>query len=121
MQHCATFQLKHEDHTLGNALRYLLMKEYASILLLRPNSLVSILSDSSSIVLLPNLASSPQVDFAGYAIPHPSKPYIHLHVQTNGMLNMMCHPSVMIRTIHLAFAVTDTGNFFWPTNLLRFL
>jgi DNA-directed RNA polymerase I and III subunit RPAC2 len=54
LPHCATFQLKHEDHTLGNALRYLLMKDR-------------------------------DVDFAGYAIPHPSKPVIHLHVQTKGI------------------------------------
>lgn len=47
-----TFQFTGEDHTLGNTLRYMLMK-------------------------------SPDVEFAGYSVPHPSEPYMNLRVQTH--------------------------------------
>mmetsp|Transcript_429 Transcript_429/g.980 ORF Transcript_429/g.980 Transcript_429/m.980 type:complete len:97 (-) Transcript_429:59-349(-) len=46
-----TYQFKGEDHTLGNSLRYMLMK-------------------------------NPDVEFAGYTVPHPSEPYMNLRVQT---------------------------------------
>mmetsp|Transcript_72680 Transcript_72680/g.162722 ORF Transcript_72680/g.162722 Transcript_72680/m.162722 type:complete len:100 (-) Transcript_72680:162-461(-) len=46
-----TYQFKGEDHTLGNALRYMLMKH-------------------------------PDVEFAGYTVPHPSEPFMNLRVQT---------------------------------------
>mmetsp|Transcript_9053 Transcript_9053/g.16975 ORF Transcript_9053/g.16975 Transcript_9053/m.16975 type:complete len:121 (+) Transcript_9053:142-504(+) len=46
-----TYQFKGEDHTLGNAMRYMIMK-------------------------------SPDVEFAGYTVPHPSEPYMNLRVQT---------------------------------------
>mmetsp|Transcript_9963 Transcript_9963/g.27128 ORF Transcript_9963/g.27128 Transcript_9963/m.27128 type:complete len:104 (-) Transcript_9963:94-405(-) len=46
-----TYQFKGEDHTLGNALRYMLMKH-------------------------------PDVEFAGYTVPHPSEPYMNVRVQT---------------------------------------
>eukprot|EP00929_Paragymnodinium_shiwhaense_P082852 TRINITY_DN43865_c0_g1_i1.p2 TRINITY_DN43865_c0_g1~~TRINITY_DN43865_c0_g1_i1.p2 ORF type:complete len:110 (-),score=41.89 TRINITY_DN43865_c0_g1_i1:159-488(-) len=45
-----TYQFKGEDHTLGNALRYMLMKH-------------------------------PDVEFAGYTVPHPSEPYMNVRVQ----------------------------------------
>jgi len=47
----ATFVIRDEDHTLGNALRYMLMK-------------------------------NPDVALAGYSVPHPSDPVMHLRVQT---------------------------------------
>ena len=48
-----TFCLGREDHTLGNALRHVL------------------------------LASDPQnVEFAGYSVPHPSEPVVQIRVQT---------------------------------------
>merc|ERR1719345_603616 len=47
----ATYQFLGEDHTLGNALRYMLMK-------------------------------NPNVEFAGYTVPHPSEPFMNLRVQT---------------------------------------
>jgi len=47
----ATFIVRDEDHTLGNALRYLLMKD-------------------------------PDVEFAGYSIPHPSDAIMNIRVQT---------------------------------------
>lgn len=50
---CVTFVLKGEDHTLGNALRYIIMK-------------------------------NPEVEFCGYAVPHPSENKINLRIQTKG-------------------------------------
>eukprot|EP00490_Sorites_sp_Unknown_P002920 CAMPEP_0114640108 /NCGR_PEP_ID=MMETSP0191-20121206/1521_1 /TAXON_ID=126664 /ORGANISM="Sorites sp." /LENGTH=99 /DNA_ID=CAMNT_0001852007 /DNA_START=32 /DNA_END=328 /DNA_ORIENTATION=+ len=48
-----TFQFIGEDHTLGNSLRYMLMKD-------------------------------PNVEFAGYTVPHPSEPKMNVRVQTHG-------------------------------------
>eukprot|EP01114_Cavostelium_apophysatum_P020130 TRINITY_DN6661_c0_g1_i1.p1 TRINITY_DN6661_c0_g1~~TRINITY_DN6661_c0_g1_i1.p1 ORF type:complete len:109 (-),score=5.97 TRINITY_DN6661_c0_g1_i1:19-345(-) len=48
-----TFMIREEDHTLGNALRYM-------------------------------LAKNPEVDLAGYSIPHPSEPLLNVRVQTKG-------------------------------------
>lgn len=45
-----SFQILDEDHTLGNVLRYMIMK-------------------------------NENVEFAGYSIPHPSEPYLHLRIQ----------------------------------------
>ena len=50
---CATYQFTHEDHTLGNALRYMLMK-------------------------------NPDVELAGYSIPHPCEDVMNIRVQTTG-------------------------------------
>ncbi|CAE7621113.1 RPC19, partial [Symbiodinium sp. CCMP2456] len=47
-----TYQFTGEDHTLGNALRYMLMKD-------------------------------PDVEFAGYTIPHPSEPQMNVRVQVH--------------------------------------
>lgn len=47
-----TFAIGNEDHTLGNALRHILIQ----------NS---------------------KVEFAGYSVPHPSEPIVHIRVQTN--------------------------------------
>lgn len=47
-----TFVLGDEDHTLGNALRHVLMNDA-------------------------------RVNFAGYCVPHPSEPIVHLRVQSN--------------------------------------
>lgn len=47
-----TFVLGDEDHTLGNALRHVLINDA-------------------------------RVDFAGYCVPHPSEPVVHIRVQTN--------------------------------------
>jgi DNA-directed RNA polymerase I and III subunit RPAC2 len=47
-----TFVLGDEDHTLGNALRHVLMNDT-------------------------------RVNFAGYCVPHPSEPVVHIRVQTN--------------------------------------
>lgn len=47
-----TFVLGDEDHTLGNALRHVLLNDT-------------------------------RVNFAGYCVPHPSEPVVHIRVQTN--------------------------------------
>ena len=47
-----TIVLGDEDHTLGNALRHVLMNDA-------------------------------RVDFAGYCVPHPSEPFVHLRIQSN--------------------------------------
>jgi len=46
-----TYQFKGEDHTLGNAERYMLMK-------------------------------NPNVEFVGYTVPHPFKPFMNIRVQS---------------------------------------
>ena len=46
-----TFVIGDEDHTLGNALRHVLINDG-------------------------------RVDFAGYCVPHPSEPVVHVRVQT---------------------------------------
>ncbi|KAL5012754.1 hypothetical protein ScPMuIL_011305 [Solemya velum] len=50
---CQTFVFHDEDHTLGNALAYMVLK-------------------------------NPDVQFAGYSVPHPSENRINLRIQTNG-------------------------------------
>lgn len=47
-----TFAIGHEDHTLGNALRHVLIQ-------------------------------NAKVGFAGYSVPHPSDPVVHIRVQAN--------------------------------------
>ncbi|KAG7368268.1 DNA-directed RNA polymerase, RBP11-like dimerization domain containing protein [Nitzschia inconspicua] len=47
-----TFAIGNEDHTIGNALRHILLQ----------NS---------------------KVEFAGYSVPHPAEPVVHLRVQTH--------------------------------------
>ena len=46
-----TFVIGDEDHTLGNAIRHILINDA-------------------------------RVDFAGYCVPHPSEPVVHVRVQT---------------------------------------
>ncbi|EEH41261.1 hypothetical protein PAAG_03547 [Paracoccidioides lutzii Pb01] len=58
-----SFQFDREDHTLGNALRYVIMKN--------PKFLTY-----SSII------RSPEVEFCGYTMPHPSEAKMNLRIQT---------------------------------------
>ncbi|KAI9646705.1 RNA polymerase subunit AC19 [Ciborinia camelliae] len=53
----ASFEFKKEDHTLGNALRYIIMKKYVG----------------------------PDVEFCGYSIPHPSEELMNVRIQTYTM------------------------------------
>ncbi|KAK5807107.1 hypothetical protein VI817_001365 [Penicillium citrinum] len=58
----ASFQFEGEGHTMGNALRYAIMKKY---------------------VLHPERKTRfPAVEFCGYTIPHPSDAKMHLRIQT---------------------------------------
>lgn len=77
-----TYVFHEEDHTLGNALRYVLMRKYVrnwalTYILLHPSHLCS-LSNGSIIAC----NCSPDVDFCGYTIPHPSEPKMHIRLQT---------------------------------------
>lgn len=70
---CMTFVLHDEDHTLGNALRYMIMKKY-----------VRSLSRDWSCTRPLTLPNSPDVTFCGYSVPHPSESKINLRIQTSG-------------------------------------
>jgi len=61
-----TFQIHDEDHTLGNALRYIIMKKFVYP------------------VVGVDVNGSPDVEFCGYSIPHPSEPKLNLRIQTYG-------------------------------------
>lgn len=69
-----TFQILDEDHTLGNALRYIIMKKYFP---------------PSPIDRWDFNFNSPGVEFCGYSIPHPSEPKMNLRIQTYGTLDVM--------------------------------
>ncbi|EEH16795.2 hypothetical protein PABG_06882 [Paracoccidioides brasiliensis Pb03] len=58
-----SFQFDREDHTLGNALRYVIMKN------------PKFLTYSTTI-------RSPEVEFCGYTMPHPSEAKMNLRIQT---------------------------------------
>lgn len=64
----------HEDHTLGNALRYVIMKKYVQ-------HFGSVKLRASTLTL-----QSPDVEFCGYSIPHPSDPKMNIRIQTYGKL-----------------------------------
>jgi DNA-directed RNA polymerases I and III subunit RPAC2 len=57
----ATFCIRDEDHTLGNALRYVIMKKYFVLI-------------------------SPSVLFCAYSIPHPSEYLLNLRIQTDNTI-----------------------------------
>ncbi|KAF3388071.1 DNA-directed RNA polymerases I and III subunit RPAC2 [Talaromyces pinophilus] len=67
----ASFQFKEEGHTLGNALRYVIMKKY-SILLPYAIPMMKMMLTSQS----------PKVEFCGYTIPHPSEAKMNIRIQT---------------------------------------
>ena len=75
-----TFALEDEDHTVANALRFLLNKKCAP---LRAVLLFSYLHCTKRPLLLHH---SPHVSFVGYSIPHPSEAVVNLRVQTTGGL-----------------------------------
>jgi DNA-directed RNA polymerase subunit L len=72
----ATFQFEGEDHTLGNALRYIIMKKFVSW--------------QWSLGLLLTLTSSPEVELCGYSIPHPAEAKMNLRIQTYGGSLLRC-------------------------------
>jgi DNA-directed RNA polymerase I and III subunit RPAC2 len=58
----ATFCIRDEDHTLGNALRYVIMKKYFEL-------------------------TSPAVLFCAYTIPHPSEYLLNIRIQTDNTIS----------------------------------
>ena len=68
----ASFEFKKEDHTLGNALRYIIMKKYdlLSTPVFTTNNMVTV------------RLHSPDVEFCGYSIPHPSEEVMNIRIQT---------------------------------------
>jgi DNA-directed RNA polymerase I and III subunit RPAC2 len=66
----ASFQFDEEDHTLGNALRYIIMKKLVY--------LIGMCEKNADFLL------SPDVEFCGYSIPHPSEDKMNLRIQTYG-------------------------------------
>ncbi|KAJ5043003.1 uncharacterized protein L3040_004392 [Drepanopeziza brunnea f. sp. 'multigermtubi'] len=82
----ASFEFKKEDHTLGNSLRYIIMKKYGN--LDDPLHSLSYLPIShSELERCTRLTSvrprkSPNVEFCGYSIPHPSEELMNIRIQT---------------------------------------
>lgn len=68
-----SFQVEDEDHTLGNALRYFITKKYA-----QPRNTLSKTPSSNALKI------SPDVEFCGYTIPHPSETKMNIRIQTWG-------------------------------------
>ena len=84
---CATFSIKHEDHTLGNALRHIIIRKYTFFI---------------RAAILIRRGASPDVDFCGYSIPHPSEDKIHLRIQSRGTLYALArtgHLDTILRMI----------------------
>ena len=70
---CKTYVFTNEDHTLGNSLRYALMRKYVSRSRTRRRTHTT---------RTHTLLSSPKVDFCGYTVPHPMEPKMNLRLQT---------------------------------------
>lgn len=90
---CMTFVLKEEDHTLGNALRYMIMKKWGSYTVLQLVQtwmcctwMCHVFSYCPSRIMFSSkrFICSPEVTFCGYSVPHPSEHKINLRIQTNG-------------------------------------
>ncbi|TVY88635.1 DNA-directed RNA polymerases I and III subunit [Lachnellula willkommii] len=78
----ASFEFKGEDHTLGNALRYIIMKKYAPSPSICP--VYALIGFYSYAIHLADFYaySSPKVEFCGYSIPHPSEDLMNIRIQT---------------------------------------
>ena len=87
-----TFALEDEDHTLANALRFLLNKKWVffflDIMLLHTNSSVQPWAVACTLTGLHACMRSPHVSFVGYSIPHPSEAVVNLRIQTTGMVHV---------------------------------
>lgn len=64
-----TFAIANEDHTLGNALRHVLIQ-------------------------------NAKVSFAGYSVPHPSDPVVHVRVQANEPVTAVQALQEACQTLH---------------------
>lgn len=72
---CKTFVFTNEDHTLGNSLRYALMRKYVRELIVR--SRIRPRKNHTHTFL-----TSPKVEFCGYTVPHPMEPKMNVRLQT---------------------------------------
>jgi DNA-directed RNA polymerases I and III subunit RPAC2 len=70
----ASFEFINEGHTLGNALRWVVMKKYVSS---SRCTLTAVTNHSCS-------SRSPDVELCAYTIPHPSEAKMHVRIQTYG-------------------------------------
>lgn len=68
----ASFEFEEEDHTLGNALRYMIMKKY--------------IDPPQNNAFAAKCPCSPEVELCGYSIPHPSEAKMNLRIQTYGAI-----------------------------------
>jgi DNA-directed RNA polymerases I and III subunit RPAC2 len=66
----ASYEFTNEDHTLGNALRHMIMKKQDYLFPI--------------FLFVLTYMNSPDVEFCGYSIPHPAEPKMHLRIQTYG-------------------------------------
>lgn len=74
----ASFEFRDEGHTLGNALRYIIMKKWVASLLAHAHPAET------------NIPQSPDVEFCAYAIPHPSEAKMNMRIQTYGTCANWC-------------------------------
>lgn len=86
----ASFEFEREDHTLGNALRYMIMKKYVFFApaVAAPTNCASKETDRSLSFRPP---ASPDVEFCGYSIPHPSEAKMNVRIQTYGEFRSDLH------------------------------
>ncbi|GKT46638.1 DNA-directed RNA polymerases I and III subunit RPAC2 [Colletotrichum spaethianum] len=75
----ASFEFIDEGHTLGNALRYIIMKKCVT-----PFFTFRFGGPARGVCSqhVTNTTPSPDVEFCAYAIPHPSEPKMNIRIQT---------------------------------------
>ncbi|KAH9917651.1 RBP11-like subunits of RNA polymerase [Epithele typhae] len=81
----ATFQIHDESHTIGNALRWMLMKKYVEAF---PHCLLQQVPTTLSLTASP-IVCSPKVEFCGYSVPHPSENHINVRIQMYDKLSAL--------------------------------
>ena len=74
-----TFIFRDEDHTLGNSLRHVLMRQCVL-----PASAPCPARQTVHPGPVPPRARSKDTDFCGYSVPHPSEPLMNVRLQTTG-------------------------------------
>jgi DNA-directed RNA polymerase I and III subunit RPAC2 len=75
----ASFEFRDEGHTLGNALRYIVMKKSVDSLLAHAHPAET------------DHFQSPDVEFCAYTIPHPSEAKMNVRIQTYGTCATGCY------------------------------
>lgn len=80
----ATFALQGEDHTMGNALRYMLNKSPHVAFAVSSLQKLSSLNSRRSTLLSASAGAHVTRLLQGYSVPHPSDEVVHIRVQTTG-------------------------------------